>query len=144
MADLPLYTKDGKTSGTVSVDEKLFGDKVKKKLLHQVVVIHEGNQRHGNAHTKTRGEVAGSSKKMWPQKHTGMARMGTKRSPLWVKGGVVFGPRKHSFRQGLTASMRRVALNSALLGKIIDKEVSVIVNPTSNSVCLSVGFGLPL
>lgn len=126
MADLPLYSKDGKSAGTVSVDEKLFGDKVKKKLLHQVVVIHEANQREGNAHTKTRGEVEGSTKKPWPQKHTGMARSGTKRSPIWRHGGIVFGPRKREYRMTTTDSMRHAALNSALLGKIKDKEVSVI------------------
>lgn len=126
MAELPLYSKDGKSAGTVAVDDALFGDTVKKKLLHQVVVIHQANQREGNAHTKTRGEVEGSTKKMWPQKHTGMARMGTKRSPIWVKGGVVFGPRKREYRMTITDSMRRAALNSALLGKIRDKEVSVI------------------
>lgn len=126
MAELPLFSKDGKSAGTVSVDEKVFGDKVRKRLLHQVVVIHEANQREGNAHTKTRGEVEGSTKKMWPQKHTGMARMGTKRSPIWVKGGIVFGPRTREYRMTITDSMRRAALNSALLGKIKDKEVSVI------------------
>ncbi|HZE98574.1 MAG TPA: 50S ribosomal protein L4 [Planctomycetota bacterium] len=126
MAELPLFSKDGKNTGTVTVDEKVFGDKVRKRLLHQVVVIHEANQREGNAHTKTRGEVEGSTKKMWPQKHTGMARMGTKRSPIWVKGGIVFGPRTREYRMIITDSMKRAALNSALLGKIKDKEVSII------------------
>jgi large subunit ribosomal protein L4 len=126
MAELPLYSREGKSAGTVSVDEKLFGEKVKKRLLHQVVVIHEANQREGNAHTKTRGEVEGSTKKPWPQKHTGMARAGTKRSPIWVKGGIVFGPRKREYRMTITGSMRRAALDSALLGKILDKQVSVI------------------
>lgn len=126
MADLPLYSKDGKSAGTVKVNEKLFGELVRKKLLHQVVVIHEANQREGNAHTKTRGEVEGSAKKLWPQKHTGRARMGTKRSPIWVKGGIVFGPRKKEYRLGITDSMRRAALDSALLGKILDKEVAVV------------------
>jgi len=126
MADLPLYSKDGKSAGTVKVDEKLFGDLVRKKLLKQVVLIHEANQREGNAHTKTRGEVEGSTKKLWPQKHTGRARMGTKRSPIWVKGGIVFGPRTREYRMTITDSMRRAALDSALLGKIVDKEVSVI------------------
>ena len=126
MAELPLFSKDGKSTGTVSVDETLFGDKVRKRLLHQVILIHEANQREGNAHTKTRGEVEGSTKKMWPQKHTGMARMGTKRSPIWVKGGIVFGPRTREYRLTATDSMRRAALDAALLGKIKDKEVSVI------------------
>lgn len=126
MAELPLYSKDGKSAGTVKVNEKLFGELVRKKLLHQVVVIHEANQREGNAHTKTRGEVEGSGKKLWPQKHTGRARMGDKRSPIWVKGGIVYGPRKKEYRLGVTDSMRRAALDSALLGKILDKEVSVV------------------
>lgn len=126
MAELPLYAKDGSSAGTITVDEKVFGDKVRKRLLHQVVVIYEANRREGNAHTKTRGEVEGSTRKPWPQKHTGRARAGTIRSPLWVKGGVVFGPRKREYRLTLTDSMRRAALDSALLGKIRDKEVSVI------------------
>src|SRR5574341_682286 len=126
MAELPLFTAEGKSAGTVSVDEKLFGEKVRKKLLHQVVVIHEANQREGNAHTKTRGEVEGSTKKLWPQKHTGRARMGTIRSPIWVKGGVVVGTRRREYRMTITDSMRRAALDAALLGKIRDKEVSVV------------------
>ena len=126
MAQIPLYSKDGKSAGTFQIDEKLFGDKVRKKLLHQVIVIHEANQREGNAHTKTRGEVEGSTKKPWPQKHTGMARSGTKRSPIWRHGGIVFGPRTREYRMTITDSMRRAALDSALLGKIKDKEVSVI------------------
>lgn len=126
MADLPLYDKDGKSTGTVSVDEKIFGEKIRKRLLHQVVVIYEANRREGNAHTKLRNEVRGSNKKLWPQKHTGRARMGTRRSPVWVGGGVVFGPRKKEYRQGITASMRRAALDSALLGKIRDKQVRII------------------
>ncbi len=126
MAELPLFSKDGKSAGTVKVDEKIFGDKVKKRLLHQVVIIYEANQREGNASTKGRGEVAGSTRKPWPQKHTGMARSGTVRSPIWRHGGIVFGPKPREYRQGITPSMRRAALDSALLGKILDKEVGVI------------------
>jgi len=126
MADLPLYDKSGKSSGTVSVDEKLFGDKVRKRLLHQVVIIYEANKRQGTASTKGRGEVEGSTKKPWPQKHTGMARSGTIRSPIWRHGGIVFGPKPREYRLGLTASMRTAALDSAMLGKIRDKEVLVI------------------
>ncbi|HZN62868.1 MAG TPA: 50S ribosomal protein L4 [Planctomycetota bacterium] len=126
MADLPLYDKTGKSAGTVSVDEKVFGDIVRKKLLHQVVLIYEANQRQGTASTKGRGEVEGSTRKPWPQKHTGMARAGTIRSPLWRHGGIVFGPKPREYRLGLTASMRTVALDSAMLAKIRDKEVLVI------------------
>ena len=126
MADLPLYDKNGKSAGTVPVDEKLFGDTVRKRLLHQVVIIYEANKRQGTASTKGRGEVEGSTRKPWPQKHTGMARAGTIRSPLWRHGGIVFGPKPREYRLGLTASMRRAALDSAILGKIRDKEVLVV------------------
>jgi len=126
MVDLPLFDKEGRSAGTVPVDERLFGEKVRRKLLHQVVIIHEANQREGNAHTKTRGEVEGSTRKPWPQKHTGMARAGTIRSPLWRHGGVVFGPRRREYRRKITDSMRRTALDSALLGKMRDREVSVL------------------
>src|SRR5262245_1504851 len=126
MADLPLHDKTGKSAGTVAVDEKVFGDIVPKKLLHQVVLIYEANKRQGTASTKGRGEIEGSTRKPWPQKHTGMARAGTIRSPLWRHGGIVFGPKPREYRLGLTASMRAAALDSALLGKIRDQEVVVI------------------
>lgn len=125
MAELPLYDKDGKSAGSVSVDETLFGDKVRKKLLHQVLVIYEANQREGNASIKYRGEVEGSTRKPWPQKHTGMARSGTIRSPIWRHGGRVHGPKPREYRQIITATMRRAALDSAILGKIRDKELAV-------------------
>lgn len=126
MADLPLYDKTGKSTGTVAVDDKLFGDKVKKKLLHQVVIIYEANKRQGTADTLTRGEVEGSTRKPWPQKHTGMARSGTIRSPIWRHGGIVHGPHPREYRLRITDSMRRAALDSAILGKIRDKEIGVI------------------
>ncbi len=90
------------------------------------MIIYEANTRQGTASTKGRGEVEGSTKKPWPQKHTGMARAGTIRSPLWRHGGIVFGPKPREYRLGLTASMRAAALDSAMLGKIRDKEVVVI------------------
>lgn len=126
MAELPLYDKDGNKSGTIPVDEKLFGDIVRKKLLHQVVVIYEGNRRQGTASAKTRSEVAFSTRKPWPQKHTGMARAGTRRSPIWRHGGTTFGPRPRNHRRNMTVKMRRVALDSALLGKIRDGQIAVI------------------
>ncbi|MHC4606961.1 MAG: 50S ribosomal protein L4 [Planctomycetota bacterium] len=126
MADLPLFDKEGKSAGTVAVDEKVFGEKVRKKLLHQVVVIYEGNRRQGTASAKTRSEVSYSVKKPWPQKHTGMARAGSRRSPIWRHGGATFGPRPRDHRKGMTPKMRGAALDSAVLGKIRDNEISVI------------------
>ena len=128
MADLPLYDKSGRKTGTLPFDEKIFGDVVRKRLLHQVVIIYEANKRQGTASTKGRGEVEGSTRKPWPQKHTGMARAGTIRSPLWRHGGIVFGPKPRDYRLGITASMRAAALDSAILSKILDKELLVIEN----------------
>ncbi len=133
MVELPLYNKDGQGAGTVPLDESIFGDKVKKRLLHQVLLAHEANQRQGNASTKQVKDVEGSTRKPWPQKHTGMARQGSTRMSQWRKGGVVHGPQPRDFRQTITSSMRRCALNSALLGKLKDKEVAVIESLDSDS-----------
>lgn len=126
MIDIPLFDKDGKEIGKIPVDESLFGKKVKKRLLHNMVVMYEANKRQGNASTKDRGEVEGSTKKPWKQKHTGRARSGTIRSPIWRHGGVVFGPRPRDYTKHIPKTMRRQALNSALLGKLQDQEVRVI------------------
>ena len=126
MIELPLFDKDGKNVGTVNIDETVFGDKVKKKLLHDVITSYEGNKRQGNADTKTRGEVEGSTRKPWKQKHTGRARVGTIRSPIWRHGGVIFGPHPRDYRRDIPKKMKVAALNSAILGKLKDKEVLVI------------------
>lgn len=126
MVELPLYDSEGKAIGSLNVDESVFGDKVRRRLLHQVVVLYAGNRYKRTAHTKTRGEVRGSTRKPWPQKHIGRARVGSIRSPIWRGGGVTFGPRARDGRRGLPKRMRHEALRSALLGKLKDKEVSVI------------------
>jgi large subunit ribosomal protein L4 len=87
--------------------------------------MYEANRRAGTHKTKERGEVAGSSKKPWKQKHTGRARAGHKRSPLWRGGGTVFGPRPRSYYCNIPRKQRRVALASALVGKLQDGEVFV-------------------
>ena len=126
MAELPLFDKTGKSIGNVPVDEKIFGDKVKKRLLHQVVVMHEANQRQGTHCTKTKGEVSGSGKKPYRQKGTGLARAGNLRSPIRKGGSVAMGPRPRDYRQIITKQTRKAAFNSAFLAKIQDSEVSVI------------------
>lgn len=126
MAELPLFDASGKKIGTLSIDESIFGKKVKKVLLKDVLVWYGRNKRSGSASTKTRGEVAGSTKKPWKQKHTGRARSGTIRSPIWRHGGIVFGPRPRDYSVKIPQKMRKAALDSAILGKIQDKEVFVI------------------
>ncbi|MBI5367822.1 MAG: 50S ribosomal protein L4 [Planctomycetes bacterium] len=126
MIDLPLYDKDGKPAGKVAVDEALFGTHVHKKVLRDVVLMYEANQRAGTHSTKTRGEIEGSGRKPWKQKHTGRARAGTVRSPLWRKGGIIFGPRPRDYSYAVPKQMRVQALNAALLSKFKDAETIVI------------------
>ncbi|MBI3099283.1 MAG: 50S ribosomal protein L4 [Planctomycetes bacterium] len=126
MIDLPVYSAEGKPSGTVAVDEALFGGKVHARLLRDAVVAYHAHRRQGTVSTRDRGEVEGSTKKMWKQKHTGRARMGTKRSPIWRHGGRVFGPKPRDFRSGMTVRHRHQALDSALLSKFLDKEAAVV------------------
>ena len=116
--------KGGKV-GSIELDVKPFGAKVMHRLLKDAVVMYEANKRLGTAKTKTRAEVHGSHAKPWKQKHTGRARAGDKKSPLWRKGGTVFGPVPHDFSYHMPAQMRRVALRSAIAAKFQDNEVVV-------------------
>lgn len=89
-----IYNMDGTEVGEQKLEAKVFGVKANKALIHELVVAQESNARETIANTKTRGEVRGGGKKPWKQKHTGRARHGSTRSPIWKGGGVVFGPRK--------------------------------------------------
>lgn len=126
MIELPLYNKTGELTDKVLVDERLFGGEVHLPILREAIVMYEACQRQGTASTKGRSEVAGSSRKPWQQKHTGRARSGTIRSPLWRHGGIVFGPHPRDYRYRLPKKMLRRALDSALLSKFRDKEASLI------------------
>ena len=98
----------------------------KTSLLHQAVVRHLANRRAGTADTKTRDEVAGGGRKPWRQKGTGRARHGSIRSPIWRKGGVVFGPHPRSFAVGMNKSARRKALAMAIASKAENGSLSIL------------------
>ncbi|HVS19934.1 MAG TPA: 50S ribosomal protein L4 [Planctomycetota bacterium] len=114
--------KGGKLSQG-EVDETRFGEKVLYRLLKESVDSYRANQRQGTVKTIGRDEVAGSHKKPWKQKHTGRARAGDRKSPIWRGGGTVFGPKPRDYTYTLPAKERRVALRSALFGKLADGEV---------------------
>ena len=98
-----------------------------KQALHETVVAYRANRRQGNAHTKNRSEVSGSGTKLWNQKGTGNARMGSKRSPIWSGGGVVFGPRNTTiWAKKTTKSVRKLALRAALTARIKDGAILTI------------------
>lgn len=101
--------------------------------VHQVVVAMQANRRSGTACAKTRGEVAGSNAKPWRQKGTGRARAGEIRSPLWRKGGVVFGPRPRDYSKKTSKSLRRLALRKALSERIGAGEVAVVESTSLDS-----------
>jgi large subunit ribosomal protein L4 len=111
--------------GQVDFDEAPFGDKVLYRILKDAVVMHQANQRQGTAKTKGRSEVKGTNKKPYRQKHTGRARAGDCKSPIWRGGGTVFGPQPRDYSYHMPAKARRVALRTALAGKLKDDEVVI-------------------
>lgn len=111
----------------MDLSETVFGLERNDILLHQVYVSQFSNQRQVLAHTKDRAERAGSGKKPWRQKGTGRARVGSVRTPIWRKGGIVFGPTKErNFKKDVPKKMGRKALAVALSGKVSDKELVII------------------
>jgi large subunit ribosomal protein L4 len=111
--------------GQVDFDEAPFGEKVLYRTLKDAVVMHQANQRQGTAKTKGRSEVRGTNKKPYRQKHTGRARAGDCKSPIWRGGGTVFGPQPRDYSYHMPAKARRVALRTALAGKLRDDEVVI-------------------
>ena len=106
--------------GEVELDVAPFGEKVLYRTLKDAVVMHMANQRQGTASTKGRSEVKGTNKKPYKQKHTGRARAGDVKSPIWRGGGTVFGPKPRDYSYHMPTKARRVALRSAIAGKIAD------------------------
>ncbi len=115
----PLYGTSGKSAGTVELSGVVFNRPWNADLVHQVVVGMQANGRAGLAHTKFRGEVSGSGKKPWQQKGTGRARHGSKRSPIWVGGGVSHGPRSEKdYSVKINKKQKTAALFTALSEKL--------------------------
>jgi large subunit ribosomal protein L4 len=96
------------------------------QALHDTVVAYRANRRSGTACTKNRSEVAGSGKKLWRQKGTGRARMGSLRSPIWSGGGVVFGPRPRDYSKKILKNVKKLALRTALTSRIKDGAVFAV------------------
>ncbi|MBI3322360.1 MAG: 50S ribosomal protein L4 [Candidatus Omnitrophica bacterium] len=123
--EVTLYSLQGKAVGSVDVPEAFRGP-VNRSVLWQAVRMYLANRRQGTADTKRRGEVSGGGKKPWRQKHTGRARAGSTRSPLWRKGGIVFGPHPRDHRYELPEQIRREALVNSLRAKVGSGEVAVV------------------
>jgi len=123
---LPVLNAEGKELRRLDVDETVFGVEPNQSALHQAFVTQRNNQRAGTAQTKTRGQVQGSTRKTRMQKYTGRARHGGIRAPIFVGGGIAFGPQSRDFGQSMNKKMRRLAIRSALSGKVADGELVVI------------------
>ncbi|MHC4441039.1 MAG: 50S ribosomal protein L4 [Planctomycetota bacterium] len=126
MIDVPVYDMKGEQTGTVQIDEAILGGSVRIDLLKQAVLMWRANQRQGSARTKCRSMKEGSSRKLFRQKGTGNARMGTARNPIRRGGGVAFAKLERDFRQAMPKKMRRLARNSALLAKLKSNQVAII------------------
>jgi large subunit ribosomal protein L4 len=126
MVTLNVYNRQGESVGTVEVDPAEFGGKVNKQLLHDVVVQHLANQRAGTHSTKRRGEVAGSTRKLFRQKGTGNARAGTRRTNKRKGGGTAKGPKPRDYEYHMPKKMVRAATRMAILSKFQDNEALVL------------------
>ena len=126
MIELPVYNQTGQKVDTLRVDEQKLGGEVRKNLLKQALVMYHANQRQGSVRTLARGEVAGSTRKMFRQKGTGNARTGGIRNPIKKGGGHAKQKRPKDWRQAMPKKARRLARNSAILSKIQSNDLRVI------------------
>ncbi|MBI5254240.1 50S ribosomal protein L4 [Candidatus Falkowbacteria bacterium] len=127
MPKIAVLNQKGEQIKEIKVSPAIFNVKLNPKVLHQVVVAMAANQREILAHTKTKGEVAGGGKKPWRQKGTGRARHGSIRSPIWIGGGITFGPRNiRNFKQKINKKMRQKAMLMALSDRFRNKLVTVV------------------
>jgi large subunit ribosomal protein L4 len=126
MPKVDLFDLNNAKVGEVELSDAVFGAAVNEHLIYESVRNHMANARRGTAATKTRHEVSGSGKKLWRQKGTGRARMGSIRSPLWRHGGTVHGPQPRDYSYKLPKKMQIGALRSALSAKLRDGELKVV------------------
>lgn len=121
-----VFDVSGKVVTTVDLPQNLFGAKVNKQLMTQAVRVYLANQRKGTQSTKTRGEVTGSTRKIYRQKGTGRARHGGITAPIFVGGGIALGPKPRDFTLSMPQKMRRAALSSALTVKMTDGQIKIV------------------
>src|SRR3984885_5967990 len=123
---VPVVNRAGQEVGTVSIDPAEFGGKISRQLMHDVVLMYLANQRAGTHHTLRRGQVAGSTKKLFRQKGTGNARAGTKRTNKRRGGGTAKGPKPRDYEYHLPKKAVQSATKMAILSRLKDQETIII------------------
>ncbi len=126
MPTVKVVNLKGEVVGEQELSNAVFAAPVHVPAMHQVVVAQLANKRQGTHSTKTRGEVRGGGRKPWRQKHTGRARHGSIRSPIWTGGGVTHGPKPRDYHQKVNRKVRRLALRSALSVKVREDRLLVL------------------
>jgi large subunit ribosomal protein L4 len=121
-----LYNQSGEQVGTIELNDYIFGVEPNVPLMHQYVIMQAANARLGTHNTRGRGEVKGSSRKLYRQKGTGRARQGTIRAPHRMGGGIAHGPHPRSYRLNMPRKMRRLAVRSALSAKYAARQIHFV------------------
>jgi large subunit ribosomal protein L4 len=123
---VPVYSLNGEVVDQIELSQAIFGLPFNEAVVHQAMVRQLANRRQGTASAKTRGEVRGSTRKLYRQKHTGRARRGDVKSPLLRGGGVVFGPKPRTYRQAMPKKMRNLALKCLLSAKAREGNIKLV------------------
>ncbi len=126
MPDVEIKDKNNNIIGKINLKDEVFGLQTKPAVLHEGVMNFLANQRQGTHATKTRGLIRGGGRKPWKQKHTGRARVGSNRSPLWRGGGTTFGPQPRDYSYEPPKKVKRLALRTALSLKMAEGAITVI------------------
>ncbi|MFZ5752950.1 MAG: 50S ribosomal protein L4 [Bacillota bacterium] len=130
MPKVAIYNVQGAQVGEMELNDEIFGIEPNEAVVHEAVVMQLASLRRGTHATKTRAEVRGGGRKPWRQKGTGRARAGTIRSPLWRKGGIVFGPKPRDYAYSIPRKKRRLAIKSVLSSKVNTGDLIVLDNLT--------------
>ena len=126
MPTVSIFDMKGTNTGSMELNEAIFGIEPNKTVLHSAVVNYLANQRQGTQSTLTRSEVSGGGRKPWRQKGTGHARQGSTRATQWIHGGIALGPKPRDYRYALPKKVRRLAMKSALSSKVAAEEMLVV------------------
>lgn len=148
MPTVAVYDMTNNKVGDIDLSEDIFGVKINEGLVHQALIMQLASQRLGTHSTKTRAQVRGGGRKPWRQKGTGRARAGSRRSPLWRGGGIIFGPHPRDYSFSMPRKQRRLALKSVLTDKVNEGNLIVLDDlnfdepKTKKFVALQKNFGV--